>query len=235
MTSGSLRPPGQTSRKVGRGLARRTHGSRDWWPGGKRGTLEIWSKCEGVEVHRDHQPLVCTVCRCIAIYTWSTISPSQGDRSYEKLSNILFYQLTSTLVSGLSVFLRALCNVNVHVHAKPPFYLVFVLFCCRETCQNEALRQQLQGRVCGCLSLLVLGLFCSQGNQRGEVGFLSPSSPWGGQALSPPAWAARPAWSPKRPWLLVWEGGDPSQRSLTDAIAGPGSREGGFGSLLGRT
>ena len=40
----------------------------------------------------------------------------------------------------------ALCNVNVHVSAKPPFYLVFVLFWfCSETCQNEALRQQLQG------------------------------------------------------------------------------------------
>lgn len=124
--------------------------------------------------------------------------------------------------------------MNVHVYAKPPFYLVFVLFWfCSETCQNEALRQQLQG---GSAAVFPFGfgivLLPGEPKRRGGLP-LSPQLSLGvAVGLGPLRPGLPTAWSPKRPWLPVWEGGDLSQRSLTDAIAGPGSREGGFGSLL---
>lgn len=97
----------------------------------------------------------------------------------------------------------ALCNVNVHVYAKPPFYLVFVLFWfCSDTCQNETLRQQLQG---GSAAVFPFGFgiaFAPRGTKEarwaspfpsasptpggGAVG-LGPLQPWLPTGLSPPS------------------------------------------------
>ena len=82
--------------------------------------------------------------------------------------------------------------MNVHVYAKPPFYLVFVLFWfCSETCQNEALRQQLQG---GSAAVFPFGfgiVFAPRGTKEARWASPFPSAlPGGGCGpQSPPALA----------------------------------------------
>lgn len=82
--------------------------------------------------------------------------------------------------------------------------------------------------------LLVLGLFLLPGEpkRRGGLPFPPQLSLGVAVGLGPLRPGLPTAWSPQRPWLRVWKGGGLSQRSLTDSIAGPGSGEGGFGSLL---
>lgn len=94
-------------RKLGRGLARTyVHGS-----GGlvEAGNLEIWSGgLEGGEGTLNHQP--CLYCMSPALpYTHEAQSVHpRGTEVMRSFPNILLYQPTSTLVSGLSVSLRCL-------------------------------------------------------------------------------------------------------------------------------
>lgn len=139
----------------------------------------------------------------------------------------------------------ALCNVNVHVYAKPPFYLVFVLFWfCSDTCQNETLRQQLQG---GSAAVFPFGFgiaFAPRGTKEARWASPFPSAsptPGGGLWASVPSSPGCPQACPppprpkQRPWLPVWKGGS-LRPAHTHQIAGPGSGEGQLGSLLwGRT
>ena len=86
--------------------------------------------------------------------------------------------------------------MNVHVCAKPPFYLVFVLFWfCSDTCQNETLRQQLQG---GSAALFPFGFgiaFAPRGTKEARWASPFPSAFPGGGCGPQPA--------PPRPGLPI--------------------------------
>lgn len=138
--------------------------------------------------------------------------------------------LASLCPSGAS------CNVDVHVYAKPPFSLVFVLFWfCSDTCQNETLRQQLQG---GSVALFPFGFgiaFAPRGTKEARWASPFPSAfPGGGCGpQSPPAPGCPQACPCRGPGS---RSGREAASSQQTQISGPGNREGGLDSLLlGRT
>lgn len=118
--------------------------------------------------------------------------------------NILFYQLISTLISGLRESRRDLCNGNAHVEAKPPFYLAFVLiWFCSNTCQTETLFSGLREGLA--FSPLGLGIALGPGEPRREVLTLSPQLAQGCQ------------WTPEQGLLQIRP---PPPRVLAPSLSG---------------
>lgn len=166
-------------------------------PSWKRGPRELAGGLEGAKRRWHLQPRLYCVSPALPS---KHSSPSQRARSSEKLSK--YFALPADINTCLRPLCPsgALCDVNVHVYAKPPFYLVFVLFWfCSDTCQNETLRQQLQG---GSAALFPFGLgiaFAPRGKQGGEVGFPFPSAfPGGGGWASVPSGPGCPQVCPPR-------------------------------------
>lgn len=157
----------------------------------------------------------------------------RGTQVMRSFPNILLYQPISTLVSGPSLCPSgALCNVNVHIYAKPPFSLVFVLFWfCSDTCQNETLRQQLQG---GSVALFPFGFgiaFAPRGTKEARWASPFPSAFHGGDwgPRSPPALGCPQACPHRGPGP---QSGRQAASSQHTQISGPGRSEGRLGSLL---